>query len=329
MTVHDQGVAVAIGRRSIEGIEVLTLGDPDHLEAAFAPSAGMVGCSLVHRGEQVLGLRAGLRAYATERRTFGIPLLHPWANRLGARRFSVAGREVVVDPEEAPVRLDGRGLPIHGLLSGAPGWAVDAHESTADAARLAASFVFGTDPAMLAAFPFPHTLHVEATMAGDALTIVTTVEASAGSPVPISFGWHPYLVLPGVPRDRWHVTAPVREHLVLDERQLPTGAREAVDPFAGVLGERTFDDAYVAPDGGAPFVLEGGGRRIELAFGDGYPFAQVFAPPDDDVIAFEPMTAPTNSLVAGGPGLRVLEPGRSIAAAFSIAVREGAITPTG
>jgi aldose 1-epimerase len=329
MTVHDQGVEVAIGRRSIEGIEVLTLGDPDHLEAAFAPSAGMVGCSLVHRGEQVLGLRAGLRAYATERRTFGIPLLHPWANRLGSRRFSVAGRDVDIDPGEAPVRLDEGGLPIHGLLSGAPGWAVDAHGPAGDGARLAASFVFGTDPAMLAAFPFPHTLHVEATLAAGTLTIVTTVEASAGSPVPISFGWHPYLVLPGVPRPRWHVTAPVRERLVLDARMLPTGAREPVAPFAGELGDRAFDDAYLAPEAGAPFVLEGGGRRIELAFGDGYPFAQVFAPPDDDVIAFEPMTAPANALVAGGPELRVIEPGRSAAAAFSITVREGAITPTG
>ena len=31
----------------------------------------------------------------------------------------------------------------------------------------------------------------------------------------------------------------------------------------------------------------------------GYPYAQVYAPDDDDVIAFEPMTAPTNTLVSG------------------------------
>ena len=52
-----------------------------------------------------------------------------------------------------------------------------------------------------------------------------------------------------------------------------------------------------------PFVLAGGGRRIELSVGPGYRFAQVYAPGDDDVVAFEPMTAPTNALVAGGPDL--------------------------
>ena len=61
---------------------------------------------------------------------------------------------------------------------------------------------------------------------------------------------------------------------------------------SGPLGARTFDDAYVAPPDGAPFALAGGGRRIELAFLAGYPYAQVFAPAEDDVVAFEPMTAP-------------------------------------
>ena len=78
------------------------------------------------------------------------------------------------------------------------------------------------------------------------------------------------------------------------------------------MGSRTFDDAYVAPPDGAPFVLEGGGRRIELAFLSGYPYAQVFAPAEDDVIAFEPMTAPTNALVDGGDALPFVAPGRQL-----------------
>ena len=87
----------------------------------------------------------------------------------------------------------------------------------------------------------------------------------------------------------------------------------------GPLGSRTFDDAYVAPPDGEPFVLEGAGRRVELAFAAGYPYAQVFAPPDDPVIAFEPMTAPTDALVAGSAPLAA--PGRDYRAAFSISVR--------
>ena len=78
----------------------------------------------------------------------------------------------------------------------------------------------------------------------------------------------------------------------------------------------------LAPPDGAAFVLEGGGRRIELAFETGYPYAQVFAPADDAVIAFEPMTAPANALVTAGPELTLLAPGDSYRAAFSITVRE-------
>jgi len=67
-------------------------------------------------------------------------------------------------------------------------------------------------------------------------------------------------------------------------------------------------------------VLAGGGRRIELAFLEGFPYAQVFAPAADDVVAFEPMTAPTNALVDGGPSLPLLAPGDRYRAAFAVTV---------
>ena len=287
------------------------------LEADFVPGAGMVGSSLRHRGEELLGRRGGLEAYLAERKTFGIPLLYPWANRLGARRFTLAGREVVIDPTATPLRLDDEGLPIHGLLAAASDWIVDHH----DDARIAARFDFGAQPALLAAFPFPHELGLEVTLAGPALTIAATVRPTADAAVPIAFGFHPYLRLPGVPREAWRVEVPVREQLVLDERMLPTGARTPVAVAAGALGDRTFDDAYVAPAGSAPFVLAGGGRRIELAFDPGYAFAQVYAPAQDDVVAFEPMTAPTNALVTGAD-LRFVEPGERWSVAFSITVAD-------
>jgi aldose 1-epimerase len=101
---------------------------------------------------------------------------------------------------------------------------------------------------------------------------------------------------------------------------LPTGRSEPTEIGSATLGTKTFDDAYVAPAKGAPFVLAGGGKRIEVAIGEGYPFAQVYAPQDNDVIAYEPMTAPANALITGGSDLPVVEPGDSYAATFSITV---------
>jgi galactose mutarotase-like enzyme len=126
--------------------------------------------------------------------------------------------------------------------------------------------------------------------------------------------------LGGVDRTDWVVEIPVAQRLLLDASMIPTRERSSVEVAPGRLGSRTFDDAYVAPPAGVPFVLEGGGRRIELAFLSGYPYAQVFAPAEDDVIAFEPMTAPTNALVEAAAELPFVQPGDSYRAAFSITV---------
>src|SRR5512133_3930591 len=120
-------------------------------EAVFVPGAGMVGCSLRHRGEELLGQRGGLRTYVAERSTMGIPLLHPWANRLSRMRFELNGREVALDSPEVPVALDPNDLPIHGLLAAASGWRVERHEALEDGGVLAASFDFGARDDLLAA----------------------------------------------------------------------------------------------------------------------------------------------------------------------------------
>jgi aldose 1-epimerase len=315
-----------IGARVVDGFPALTLESSaaGGIDATFVPGAGMVGCSLRHRGEELLGQRRGLRAYVAERATMGIPLLYPWANRVARMRFPVAGREVAIDPEATPLRRDADGLAMHGLLTAASDWQVERHEPVADGAALAARFDFAAHEALMAAFPFAHQLRFEATLTGPTLTIATTVRASGDGPVPIAFGYHPYLRLPGVAREDWHVEVPVHEQLRLDSQMLPTGERVTAEVHAGRLGARTFDDAFVAPPDGAPFVLAAGNRRVELAFLAGYPYAQVFAPAEDDVIAFEPMTAPTNALVDGGAELPLIAPGESYEASFSITLAGGA-----
>jgi aldose 1-epimerase len=313
------------GERMVEGRPALTLTSAaGTLQATFVPGAGMVGCSLRHRGVELLGQRGGLADYVRRRATMGIPLLYPWANRLRRRRFPVAGRQVVLDRPSTPVSVDERGLPIHGLLAAAPGWTVRRHVAQGDDAALEAAFDFGAREDLLAAFPFPHEVGVAATLTENRLTIVTTVRASRDAPVPVAFGYHPYFQLPDVARGDWQIEVPVAEALALDGRMLPTGERAAVRVHGGALGARTFDDAYVAPEGGAPFVLAGGRRRIEVALHEGYGFAQVFAPAADAVIAFEPMTAPTDALVAGGPALPVVAPGATYRATFSVAVSDRA-----
>jgi aldose 1-epimerase len=262
------------------------LGD---MQALFAPASGMLGISLRHRGAELLGAR-------------GIPLLHPWANRLTADL-----------PDSPFIARDEHGVPIHGVT--VPYWDVFASTSWA----LGAQLDFGAHPELLEVFPFPHRLLVRAFIGARTLTIRTTLIADGELAVPVSFGFHPYLRLPGALRSTWRVELPAMEHLELDERLIPTGASEATAADSFVLGSRTYDDGYAGLSRGASFALSGGGRRIVLRLGDGYPCAQIYAPADDDVICFEPMTAPTNALVSG-EGLTWVRPGSSYTATFAIEV---------
>ena len=262
----------------------------------------MVCFSLRHRGDELLAERRGLEEYKRSGSTMGIPLLHPWANRLGAATYAFGGREVKVEGS----RVDERGLPIHGLLAALRGWETVEQSET----RLVA----GRDVRGLASFPFDHRISLSASLESDRLRIETTLTAF-DVPVPVCFGHHPYLQLPDVPRAEWEIAAPVRERLLLDDRGIPTGDREPAGDLDGPLGTRTLDDAFTAGDG--VFAVSGGGRTIQVAFEQGYPYAQIFAPDNLDAVCFEPMTAPADALRHAPDAVA---PGTSFTAAFSVAV---------
>jgi galactose mutarotase-like enzyme len=295
------------------------------VDATFAPTLGMIGCSLRHRGAELLGQRGGLAQYAASGSTMGIPLLHPWANRLSGFSYAVGGRSVTLDARAPLVHRDANGLPMHGLLAAYRGWRVAARGADDTAARLSAVVDCGADPALLAAFPFPHTLVLDIALCAATLTVAATLRPTADVAVPVSFGFHPYLQLPGVERAAWQLEAPVRRRLRLDARRIPTGESEPAAVESGPLGTRTFDDLFTDLDRPARFVLSGGGRRITVAFDAGYPFAQLYAPADEPLICFEPMTAPTNALVSTDR-LRLVGPGETYRATFSIAI-EAPVSP--
>jgi galactose mutarotase-like enzyme len=194
-------------------------------------------------------------------------------------------------------------------------------DSGADAksARLAAELDFGAAAELLAAFPFPHLLRIEVRLEQNVLTIRTTVTPNGDTPVPIAFGYHPYLRIPEVPREDWEIALPIRQRLLLDERMIPTGRREKVESPRGPLGVRAFDDGFTDLLAGEPFIVSGGERAIAVSFVERYPFAQVYSPPGAAFICFEPMTAPTNAL-ASSADLPVVSPGESFSALFAITV---------
>ena len=305
-----------------EGFEVVTIrsGGPDGLQATFAPRAGMVCCSLRHRGAELLAQRGGLRAYAERGSTMGIPLLYPWANRLAG--FGYEGPNGPVElPRSSPLlKLDGHGLPIHGVMPGALAWELSppGTEGDAPAAGVHARLEWDT-PELLAIFPFTHRLELRARVDASTLLIEATLTANGGMTVPVSFGFHPYLTLPGSARETWKVELPVTRRLLLDAQMIPTGASEPFERTRFELAGSSWDDAFAGLRSPTVFAVDDGERRLELEFVRGFPFAQVYAPAREDFICFEPMSAPTNALLSGD-ALPLLDAGHERRAAFRVSV---------
>jgi aldose 1-epimerase len=291
--------------------DALVAGD---LEAVFLPGRGMLCASLRHRGIEMLRRVEDLEDAGAKGSTAGIPLLHPWANRLAGLSYCAAGREVVLDPSSPLLHLDAQGLPMHGVP-----WSLLTWELTeARQDRLVARLDW-IRAELLAVFPFRHRLEMAVTLSPGGLTLETTLVAGPDGPVPVSFGFHPYFGLPALPRTKWRLELPAMRRLVLDRRGIPTGEEEAFGGLDAQLGELNFDDGFALNDEEASFSVSGNGRRIFVELIEGYRYAQVFGPKDKNYVALEPMTAPTSALTSGR-GLRFVEPGAQFRAAFRIGI---------
>jgi aldose 1-epimerase len=269
------------------------------LEAVLLPGQGMRVASLRHRGEELLHGK-------------GIPLLHPWANRLDGLRYAAAGRRVQLDRASPWLRFDANGLPLHGV-AGLP-WRIVVSTAGELRARLA-----WREPERLAVFPFPHHMELAASLDARGLTVETTLVAGDGGPVPVSFGFHPNFVLPGVPRARWRLTLPGMRRLALDSRLIPTGAEAPYAPVDAELAAQTYDDGFRLLAAQSAFSLRGGGRAITVELLEGFPYFQVYAPPEPEQVSLEPMTAPTAALTSGR-GLSLVAPGERYRTAFRVNV---------
>ena len=299
--------------------ETITIASPGgHTEARFAPAANMVCCSLNHDGVERLELRRGLQTYAEAGKTMGIPLLYPWANRLERFGYEAAGKAVALAEDDARIPHDSQGLPIHGVLPRLLQWTVrDGGNRDAFEARLDWS-----SPELLELFPYRHEVRLEIRVADGELTVATTVRATGDDPVPVSFGYHPYLRIPDSPREAWEVELGATRRLVLDERSIPTGEREPVIERRMKLGQTSWDAAFDGLTVPPQFSAAGGDRKITVTFQTGYDFAQVFAPDGQEFICFEPMTATSNALNSGD-GLHILAPGGEHRAEFTVAITSG------
>jgi galactose mutarotase-like enzyme len=276
----------------VDGEAAVTLRTRD-LEFTCLPSFGMLGVSLLHRGDELLALPRPIAAFR-DGTTTGLPLLHPYANRLDERSYRVG--PTTVDLEGLDLPTDPNGLVMHGFLR-ARRFEIVRLEPT----RCIAELDLSKDPEFQRAFPFPHRVRIDVRLAPRTLTVATIITPTSRRAVPISFGWHPFLTLPGTPRSKWRLRLPPCDRHVLDDHLIPTGTTTHQPRDTSPIGNRTYDDHF-ALGRDRRFAISDARRTLEIVFDRGYPHAQIFLPGPKaaltgDFICIEPMTAPTNALV--------------------------------
>jgi galactose mutarotase-like enzyme len=284
------------------------------LVASFRPEQGMIGTSLTHRGEEILRFPEDIDSAARTGTSVGIPLNYPYANRLRGGGYSVLGRRVDLDPASPWLLTDWNGVILHGVPWPRLQWRqVDAGET------FVASRLHWDRAELLAVFPFRHEVEMRASLDDAGVTIETTVHANAAEDVPVSFGFHPYIGLPGLARAQWHLRLPAMRAMVLDDLLIPIGEREDFPAYDNLLADLDFDHGFAFTARKPVMTISGAGRRIDVEFLEGFRYAQIYAPPDHDYISFEPMVAPANALVTG-EDLPIVRAGSSYRTVFRIAV---------
>ena len=252
------------------------------LELTLVPGAGMVGAALRQDGRDLLHRGDGLTGWIDRGATFGIPLLHPWANRLERLSYEACGRHVLLDPERMPVTFDGGGLPIHGLLHASP--ALGGRSArTRTAARAGRQRPLRRGGGSRRSSPASRS-RTRSTWrsrcARTSLTFELTLTATGDVAVPVSFGWHPYLRLPGVPRAG--VGDPRCRSCARGcstRASIPTGQTRPAPfrdgPARRPRLRRPLPAARHARRSSSP---PAGGGALRVRFDEGYPCAQVYTP---------------------------------------------------
>ena len=223
--------------------------------------------------------------------------------------YELAGRHVELDPAPIAHRDGATGTAIHGLLAASPYWTV----IDADRGMLIAELDFGGRARVYRRVPVSAPPAYIASITGTTLRSRLRVTATGDVAVPISFGFHPYLTLPGSDRRSWQVELPVARQALVDDRMIPTGETESIAPGAldGPLGSAPSTQLSAAARRSAGVLVADERRRLALTFVSGYPVAQVYAPEESQFICFEPMTAPVDALISG-EGLSWVQPGEEL-----------------
>jgi aldose 1-epimerase len=298
------------------------------VEVAVAPSIGNRAYEMKIHGKNILFMPAPDVGELKKRPGLsGVPFLAPWANRMADGGFWANGKKYTFNPTLGSVRLPPTNIAIHGMLTTSDAWQVTEVKADGKSAWVTSRFEFWKYPDLMANWPFAHEYEMTYKLSNGELEVITNVINRSAQPMPVAIGYHPYFILPDVPRDEATAHLPVKTSVITDDKLVATGEMKPFDlPDPTPLKGRTIDNGYTdlvrGADGKAVFVFEGGGKKVEVSYGPKWIVAVVYSPANQQYICFEPMAGITNgvNLAHDGkyPALQTVAPGAAWKESFWI-----------
>lgn len=241
-------------------------------------------------------------------------LLCPFPNRLRDGRYTHEGKTYQFDINNADTQN-----AIHGFGNTAS--MIIRYISTKDdEAMIHCCWVHeGTHPA----YPFPFAFDIVMKLTENEFYVEMAFTNHDSTAIPVGLGWHPYFVMSENVADT-SLKMPKSEQILIDERMLPTGEKQAYSAFDTLtkIGETKLDNGFFVTETGekASVILESERGKLHYwqELGDKkWNFLQVFTPPHRKSIAIEPMTCNIDAF-NNKDGLIMLEPKASFIGSFGV-----------
>ncbi|HXJ38285.1 MAG TPA: aldose 1-epimerase [Bryobacteraceae bacterium] len=311
------------------GVEVIRLTDAaSGVEVSIAPSIGNRAYQMKVHGKDILYMPVPDVGQLKQRPGLsGVPFLAPWANRMADGGFWANGKKYTFNGGLGTVRLPPTNIAIHGMLSSSDAWQVTELVADSKSASVTSRLEFWKYPDLMANWPFAHEYEITYKLVNGTLEVITNVVNRGNEPMPLALGYHPYYVLPDVPRDEAVAHIPAKLAVVTDDNKVATGELKPMDlPDPTPLKDRTLDNGYTElirdAQGKATFSVEGRGKKIEVVYGPKWIVAVVWEPANQPFICFEPMAGITNGVNLAHDGkysqLQILAPGATWRESFWI-----------
>jgi aldose 1-epimerase len=258
----------------------------------LAPWMGGAATSLTWRGKHLLRPSPAAPSHAVQTACFAMA---PYANRIASGRFVFEGREVRL----APNFFDHK-HPLHGS-AWLERWRVE--REAKDRITLAYAYAPGD-------WPWPFSCRQSVSLDGEGALFELTIRNDADTPMPLSFGFHPYLPRPRGAILRARVDGVWRSDAEMVPTHFDTQA-DLPDLAAGaVLDDAPFiDNCHTGWDG--ELTLDVGEAAIRLTASPQLRFLHLYLPVGEAYLCAEPVSAIPDAFNRSDAEVIVLAPGAS------------------